>query len=221
MPAGVGTLLAAAEVARLREGSLRILGDGSPGMDIEWVGDDGQTIRIEAKARAFSRAFDVGATPRLLLRWLGSQVRDASVALRSHSRNNGVDALHVVQLTAFLPVELARAMPPSRAVGRIRDEIMRIEKRDRPHAVVARWYSIDIEEREGVLISVAESLSHTIEVPFAEPPPTLQAITSFYRMVGLPVIYRPQLLSRETLGAREVHILAAFAGSRATRSLPM
>ncbi len=207
MPAGVGTLLVAADAARLREGSLHIFGNGSPGLDVEWIGPAGQTIRIEAKSRAFSRAFDSAATRDQLLDWVGRQTRIASSSLRSRSRADGADALHVVQLTSFLPVELARAMPSYHAVDRIRSELARLDREDLPHAVVAHWYGVDVEACDGGLVSVADSLSHTIDVPLAAAP-TRRAIASFYEMVELPPIYRHRLVSRETLNAHAQRLLA-------------
>lgn len=186
MPAGVGTLLAAADCAREIGGRVRVFGNRSKGLDVEWRHLDGSCVRMEAKARAFSRAFAPGATERQFVAWAASQVRQASTDLTARCVEDAMDdAVRVVRLTAFLPATLAHAVHGQQFLAALGKELSNVSAEHVPHAVICHWFGIDAEPTTEGFVSVADSLPHTVDISWALPARP-SSVDAFYRLTSWP-----------------------------------
>jgi hypothetical protein len=186
LPAGVGTLLAAADCAREIGGRVRVFGNRSKGLDVEWRDLDGSCIRMEAKARAFSRAFAPTTTGQQFVAWAASQVRQASTDLTARCVEDTVDdAVRIVRLTAFMPATLAHAVHGQEFLAALGKELSDVSAERVPHAVVCHWFGIDAEPATEGFISVADSLPHSIDISGAVPARS-SSVDAFYRLVSWP-----------------------------------
>lgn len=197
MPAGIGTLLLAAEAAYVGGGTVTIFGNKSKGLDVEWRVDD-TTLRFEAKSRAFAAAFAAGTTREDLWKWAAGQVVKAAPVLRNRSRQDRVDGAQVVRLTAFLPAALAaEAHDQEGWLQYLR--VLRIKPRDLPHAVLLHWLGLDAEpgDVDGELRSVADNRPHSVWIPSANSPNASErARRKLGDMVGNPDFGLPPVVPK-------------------------
>jgi len=193
LPAGVGTLLAAAECARAGGERLEVFGAQSKSLDIEFRGSTHATLRIESKARALARVFAPGATPETLTRWALHHMLDAGRLLRARTKSDGVHALQIVCLSAFAPLFVANDSQckawPDRVAAHIREAGRpRPNPFVLPHAVVTHWLTV---ETEGVIGAKGDGyFGFTHLLDYARPRPPEPAIELAMRVFARAAAFR-------------------------------
>jgi hypothetical protein len=147
LPAGLSTLLAAADCARAGGEVLSIFGSGSPALDVELRVAGDALVRLEAKGRSMASLFLPNASDHALRDWACFQVLSAGKALRVRTKRDRASALQIVYLSAFAPARFANDEACKSWPRELRERILAtpgVGIYDLPHAVITTWLAVDV-----------------------------------------------------------------------------
>lgn len=146
IPAGVGTLLTAADCARVGAKRLDIKGAQSKSLDIVWERDDDTLIWFECKSRSLASAFDARSTPSSIVRSVIDRVASAAPALRARAKSEKAHALQVTVVSGAFPSKHVRGLETYAWDKAVAAGIYPLGPYRGPHAVMLQLFGLGIGE---------------------------------------------------------------------------